>query len=203
LDKFFNTIIDADALPMPPKNVAPRTAKTTRDAIVWKLTPSQNSNTEKSKYTIDEMNSRYSSNNNIVFIEEITKEAKDLSVFLPVFMIPKCNKDLITKKGLTIEQGQQLLLKENRNSTGLHNLPSKFTEINLLSKFKKMRVSPDLQSYLRMIDPTLDKELDDSKKEYESLLTKYPLLTLLSQVSNHAAGYNILISEINKHYKGN
>lgn len=199
-EKFLTTIIDADTLPMPPKNVAPRTAKTTRDAIVWKLTP--NSNSEKSKYTIDEMNSWYSSNN-IVFIEEITEEARDLSLFLPVFIIPKCNKDLITKKGLTIEQGQQLLLKENRGSTGLSNLPNKFTEITLLSKFKRIKVALDLQNYLRMIDPILDKELDDSKREYESLLAKYPLLTLLSQVSNHAAGYNILISEINKHYKGN
>lgn len=116
-DIIFTNRLDADSLPLPPKKTAQRTQKSTRDAICWKI----ESNGTRSQWTVEKLNTQSAP---VVIVEEITPESRELAPFLLVINVPKCNKDIVLKKGMTIEQGKKYLLSKNKDDVvGLDNLP--------------------------------------------------------------------------------
>lgn len=197
-DIIFTNRLDADSLPLPPKKTAQRTQKSTRDAICWYISE----NGERSSYTVEYLNN---SSSPWVIIDSITDEAKQLAQFIRVVMIPKCNKDLVLKKGMTVEQGKKYLLSKHKNEVvGLSNLPFSHNEIDVLKKFKRMTGGTHLQQFLFTNFPDLKKENQDMVKEYTELVKKYPLLNVLHVLSGHShKSIDIVINEINKQSKEN
>jgi hypothetical protein len=169
-DTLFTNRMDADALPLPPKKSAQRTQKSTRDAVCWNI----NESGVRSQWTIEKLNSSVYP---VVFVDDITPESKALAEFIPVFNIPKCNKDLVLKKGMTLEQGKKYLLSKNKqDALGLSNLPNSWEKINVLKKFNRRKTSASLQVYLLKEFPDLKDEVKNIESKYEKLLKK--LLTV-------------------------
>ncbi len=198
-DIIFTNRMDADSLPLPPKKTAQRTQKSARYAICWEI----NADGTRSQWTIETLNRESLP---VVFVEEVTSDVKELANFLKIINIPKCNKDLVLKKGMTPEQGKNYLLSKNKeNVVGLDSLPHGWEKVNVLKKFKRRKSPDNLQSYLLNNFPTLKAEHDLMKKEYNKLVQKYPLITVLgglgySYYSNNSS--QIVIDEINKQSKG-
>ena len=197
-DIIFTNRLDADSLPMPPKKTAQRTQKSTRDAICWMI----ESNGTRSQWTIEKLNNY---DKPVVFVEESTEEAKELSSFLNVFNVPKCNKDLVLKKGMTIEQGKKYLLSKNKDDVvGLDTLPHGWEKVNVLKNFKRRKSTDPMQRYLFANFPALKAEHDAMKSELVKLIKKYPLITVLSSLGYYSNNSSqIVIDEINKQSKEN
>jgi hypothetical protein len=197
-DILFTNRIDADALPMPPKKASQRTHKSTRDAVCWAVS----SEATRVQWTIEKLNTHSLP---VVFAEEITPEVGAIAKYIDVIIIPKCNKDLVLKKGMTLEQGKKYLLSKNKAEVlGFRNLPHSWDKINVLKKFKKTTISNDLRSYLLNTFPDLTKEFDAMNIEYEKLQTKYPLIKVLCGIAHYQHDHiDILIKEINKQSKEN
>ena len=196
-DILFTNRIDADALPLPPKKTGQTIRKTTRDSVCYLI----DQKGLRTQWTIERLNN---SPYPVVFVDEITEEGKSLSKFIEVFTIPKCNKDLVLKKGMTLEQGKKYLLSKNKDSVlGLDNLPFNFEEVNVLSKFRRMGIGADLKAYLLKEFPDLNKEYDTIKAEYSELVKKYPLIKVLNSLQGHySMEYSkIVADEINKQSK--
>jgi hypothetical protein len=122
-DILFTNRMDADALPMPPKKSAQRTQKSTRDAICWLIS----SDGTRSQWTVEKLNNFASP---VVYFAEdtLTDDVKKIAEFIQVITVPKCNKDLVLKKGMTLEQGKKFLLSKNKNDAlGLNALPHNHT----------------------------------------------------------------------------
>jgi hypothetical protein len=197
-DIIFTNRLDADSLPLPPKKTAQRTQKSTRDAICWQIS----TDGTRSQWSIETLNKESAP---IVFVDEITyTEAKELANFLTIINVPKCNKDLVLKKGMTIEQGKNYLLSKNKQDVvGLDNLPHGWEKINVLKKFKRRKSADNLQKYLLNNFPMLKAEHDLMKKEYEELVKKYPLITVLGSLGHYStSSMQIVADEINKQSKG-
>ena len=195
-DIIFTNRLDADSLPLPPKKTAQRTQKSTKDAICWKI----ESNGTRSQWTVEKLNTQSAP---VVIVEEITPESRELAPFLLVINVPKCNKDIVLKKGMTLEQGKKYLLSKNKDDVvGLDNLPHGWEKVNVLKKFKR-RVSTDpMQRYLFTNFPTLKAEHDVMKSEFNDLVRKYPLITVLSSLGYYSNNSSqIVIDEINKQSK--
>jgi hypothetical protein len=72
----------------------------------------------------------------------------------------------------------------------------------VLKKFKRKTESDDLTNYLFEQFPNVKKEMLASSAEYNALVKKYPLITVLNSLghySNNSA--QIVIDEINKQSK--
>jgi hypothetical protein len=195
-DILFTNRMDADALPMPPKKSAQRTQKSTRDAVCWNIHKSG----IRSQWTVEKLNNNSSP---VVFVDDITPESKAIAQFISVFTIPKCNKDLVLKKGMTLEQGKNYLLSKNKEGVvGLSNLPPNHTKVDVLKKFKRKTESDDIANYILSQFPDLKKEMLASKAEYNELVKKYPLITVLNSLGHYSTeSAKIVINEINKQSK--
>jgi hypothetical protein len=195
-DILFTNRIDADALPMPLRKASQRTQKSTRDAVCWHI----NESGVRSQWTIEKLNSSVYP---VVFVDDITPESKALAEFIPVFNIPKCNKDLVLKKGMTLEQGKKYLLSKNKqDALGLSSLPNSWEKINVLKKFNRRKTSASLQVYLLKEFPDLKDEVKNIESKYEKLLKKYPLIKALDSISyHHSNSIQIVVDEINKQSK--
>jgi hypothetical protein len=195
-DILFTNRINADALPLPPKNVGQRVQKSTRDAVCWHIHHSG----QRSQWTVEKLNNQSAP---VVFVDDITPESKAIAQFITVFTIPKCNKDLVLKKGMTLEQGKNYLLSKNKEGVvGLSNLPSDHTKVDVLKKFKRKTESDDLTNYLFEQFPDVKKEMLASSAEYNALVKKYPLITVLNSLGHYSTeSAKIVINEINKQSK--
>lgn len=196
-DIIFTNRLDADSLPLPPKKTAQRTQKSTRDAICWAI----ESNGTRSQWTVGKLNNY---DKPVVFVDESTEEAKELSSFLTVINVPKCNKDIVLKKGMTVEQGKKYLLSKNKDEVvGLSNLPHGWEKVNVLKNLKRRKSTDSMQRYLFDKFPKLKTEHDTMIKEFNDLVKKYPLITVLNNMPYHNTScQTILIDEINRQSKG-
>lgn len=195
-DILFTNRMDSDTLPLPPKKSAQRAHKTTRDAVCWHI----NESGVRSQWTVEKLNNSVAP---AIFVDDITSECKALAEFISVFNIPKCNKDLVLKKGMTLEQGKKYLLSKNKqDALGLSNLPSGWEKINVLKKFSRRKTSAGLQVYLLKEFPDLKTQVKNIESEYERLVIKYPLIKVLDSVTyHHSSSIQIVVDEINKQSK--
>jgi len=195
-DILFTNRMDADSLPMPPKKTSQRTLKSTRDAVCWWIHPQGS----KGNWTIEKLNN---SVNPVVYADSITPEIQAIASFINVIIVPKCNKDLVLKKGMTLEQGKKYLLSKNKAEIlGFRSLPPSWEKINVLKKFRKTTISNDLRNYLLTNFPDLNKEFNTMNIEYEKLQNKYPLIKVLCEIAFYQHDHiDILIKEINKQSK--
>jgi hypothetical protein len=194
-DILFVNRLDANSLPLPPKKISQRTQKSTRDAICWLI----ESNGTRSQWTVEKLNNY---DKPVVFAEEVTDENKEeireLSAFITVIGVPKCNKDLVLKRGMTVEQGKKYLLSKNREDVvGLDTLPHGWEKVNVLKKFKRKKSTDSMQRYLFASFPTLKVEHDTMKSEFNAIIT---VLSSLGYYADNSI--KILIDEINKQSKG-
>jgi hypothetical protein len=199
-DILFTNRMDADALPMPPKKSAQRTQKSTRDAICWSIS----SDGTRSQWTVEKLNN---SKDPVVYFEDGTEtdEIKKIAEFIQVIAVPKCNKDLVLKKGMTLEQGKKYLLSKNKSDVlGFRNLPHNWNKVNVLKKFKTTNINNRLRDYLVSNSPDLSKDFNAMNNEYEQLQKKYPLIKVLCGLPHYQSDHIvILIEEINKQSKEN
>lgn len=195
-DIIFTERINADTLPLPPKKSSQRTQKSTRDAVCWAVSEQGT----RVQWTIEKLNTHSLP---VVFAEEITPEVGAIAKYIDVIIIPKCNKDLVLKRGMTLEQGKKYLLSKNKAEVlGFRNLPHSWDKINVLKKFKRTAISNDLRNYLLTNFPDLNKEFDAMNIEYEKLQTKYPLIKVLCGIAHYQHDHiDILVNEINKQSK--
>ena len=196
-DIIFTNRLDADSLPLPPRKSAQRTQKTTRDAICWKI----ESNGTRSQWTIEKLNNF---DQPVVFVDEITLEVQDLSNFITVINVPKCNKNLVLKKGMKFEEGKKYLLSKNKDDViGLDNLPLGWEKVKVLKNFKRKKSTATMQRYLFTNFPALKVEHDTMETEFNNLVKKYPLITVLNSLGHYSNNSSqIVIDEINKQTKG-
>lgn len=194
----FTERLDADSLPLPPKKTAQRVQKSTRDAICWEV----NSNGSRSQMTVERLNNLQVP---VVLVDEVTTESKELSAHIMVVNVPKCNKNLILKKGMTVEQGKKYLLsKHKEDAVGLDTLPHGWEKVNVLKKFKRKKSTDPMQRYLFANFPALKVEHDAMKSELIDLIKKYPLIKVLNSISSfNTDSAKILTDEINKQSKEN
>lgn len=195
-DIIFIERINADTLPLPPKKTAQRTQKSTRDAICWEISRDGT----RSQWMVEKLNNLVLP---FVLIEEITPEAKAIAEFIKVINVPKCNKDLVLKKGMTLEQGKNYLLSKNKEDVvGLDSLPHGWEKVSVLKKFKRKKSTDSMQRYLFAQFPTLKAERDSMLKEFTDLVKKYPLITVLNSLGHYSTNSTqIVIDEINKQSK--
>jgi len=196
-DILFTNRMDADALPMPPKKASQRTQKSTRDAVCWSVSELGT----RVQWTIEKLNTHSLP---VVFAEEITPEVGAIAKHIDVVIVPKCNKNLVLKKGMTLELGKKYLLSKNRTAVlGFVNLPHSWDKVDVLKKFKRTTISADLRNYLLSNFPDLKKEFKDMNTEYENLQAKYPLIKVLCGLAHYQHDHaKILVDEINKQSKG-
>lgn len=192
----FTDRIKVSDLPLPPKKSTQRTQKSTRDAICWLI----ESNGTRSQWTVEKLNN---SINPVVFVDQTSPEIIELSGYLTVISVPKCNKDIVLKKGMTVDQGKKYLLSKNKEDVvGLENLPHDWQKVEVLKKFKKKKSPDTLQRYLFANFPALKSEHDAMKSEFNELVRKYPLITVLNSLGHFSNNSSqIVINEINKQSK--
>lgn len=191
----FTNRINVSDLPLPPKKVTQRTHKSTRDSICWEI----NSDGIRSQLTIETLNMRPHA---VVLVDDITPEVKAIAEFIKVINVPKCNKDLVLKKCLTIEEGKKYLLSKNKEDVvGLSELPSGWEKIDVLKKFKRKKSGDSIQRYLFSNFPALKAEHDIMKSEFNDLIKKYPLIVVLREGLFSSVSSKIVIDEINKQSK--
>lgn len=195
-DILFTNRMDADVLPMPPKKASQRTQKSTRDAVCWSVSREGT----RVQWTIEKLNTHSLP---VVFVEEITPEVSAIAKHIDVVIIPKCNKDLVLKKGLTLELGKKYLLSKNKTSVlGFINLPLGWEKVDVLKKFKKTTISADLRNYLLNNFSDLKKEFEAMNAEYENLQVNYPLIRVLCGLAHYQHDHaKILIDAINQQSK--
>jgi hypothetical protein len=192
----FTNRINADTLPVPPKKTAQRVHKSTRDAICWSI----NTAGQKSQWTVEKLNTHHSV---VVFVDEITPEAREIAGFLTVIIVPKCNKDLVNKSGMTIEEANNFLLSRHKEEViGVDKLPHDWKKIDVLKKFKPTKASDELQQYLFDKFPKLKEQNTKMNEEFNGLVKKYPLITVLYSLGHYSSNSSkIVIDEINKQTK--
>jgi hypothetical protein len=196
-DILFTNRMDADALPMPSRKASQRTQKSTRDAVCWSVSKEGT----RVQWTIEKLNTHSLP---VVFAEEITPEVSAIAKHIDVVIIPKCNKDLVLKKGMTLELGKKYLLSKNKTAVlGFINLPHSWDKVDVLKKFKKTTISAELRNYLLSNFPDLKKEFQAMNAEYEDLHVEYPLIRVLCGLAHYQHDHaKILVDAINKQSKG-
>lgn len=196
--EIFSTILKSETLPLPPKNYTPKTPKSDRQSFVFRVY----SDGGGSQVTVRDFNS---SSLVSVVVDEVTPEALELSKFTNVYRIPKCNKDMITKKCLTIDEGIKWLLKSYKEDT-LVGITGVSVAVQKLPVMKDIKftgsVTSDLIKFLESKKPNIKTKREANKKEYEKLLTKYPLIKVLDCMDSYRSeSVKILVNEINKQTK--
>jgi hypothetical protein len=181
---------------MPPKKSAQSTQKSTRDAVCWQL----HNSGQRSQWTIEKLNNNPTS---VVFVDDFNEDIKAIAKFITVINIPKCNKNLVLAKGMTFEQGKNYLLSKNKKGVvGLSNLPQFYQKVDVLKKFKRRTEPDDITNYLLEQFPDLKKEMLAISAEYNALVKKYPLITVLHSLGHYSTNSaQIVIDEINKQSK--
>jgi hypothetical protein len=173
--------------------------KSTHDAIVWAV----NQDGGKNQYTVENLNTRTPP---CVILHDatLTPEVIELAKFMDVFIVPKTNKDLVTKKGMTPEKGVKYLLDKNsKKVVGLRNLVNGWDKIDVLKDFRKCTLSIDLESFLKKNDPALAKQQKDMQDLYDAVLNKYPLIRVLGDLSRYAmTSAATIIKTVNEQSKG-
>jgi hypothetical protein len=196
--EIFSTILKSEKLPLPPKNTTPKPPKSDRQSFVYSL----HSDGGSSQVTVRDFNS---SSLVSVIVDEVTPEALELSKFTNVYRIPKCNKDMITKKCLTIDEGIKWLLKSNKETT-LIGVTGVSTSVQKLPVMKDIvftaGASIDLIEFLESKEPSIKTKRRANKELYDNLLAKYPLIKVLdSMFAQSREHIKILVDEINKQSK--
>jgi hypothetical protein len=190
--ELFDIIIDSTTLPVPPANVSAKQKKSTRDSIVWKLGLNC-----RQQFTVEELNNRATA---IVLADEATPELSTISRFIDVFIVPKSNRDLVLKKGMTLDEGKKYLLsKHGKDVIGLGGLPARHSQVKALKKFTgRSSIHDDLRAYLLSIDPSLKQKQDDLQAEYDALVDKHPLIKVLCELGHYSRNANIIVDILNK-----
>jgi hypothetical protein len=191
--ELIKTILDVSTMSLPaptPKALKPK--KSTRDAIVWRLAPNSRNQT-----TVEQLNT---ASGVCVIVYDLTPEAQKLSQFINVYLVPKINKDLILKQGMTVEEGQKYLLsKHNKECVPVYGLPYVFKKINMLKKFDKPSIEDALLSFLWSLKPELKQKQETLQAEYKSLEDKFPLIKVLKDLSTYnTMSQQIVIDLLNK-----
>jgi hypothetical protein len=197
--ELFDLIWDSNDLHVPapvPKVAKPK--KSTHDAIVWSI----NEDGGKHQYTVENLNNRHGA---CVILHDatLTPEVIELAKFINVFTVPKTNKDLVTKKGMTPEQGIKYLLDKNsKEVVGLSNLVNGWDKVNVLKDFRKCTLPIDLEAFLKKNDPALAKQQKDMQDLYDAALTKYPLIRVLHNLSTYSTtSIDTVIKTVNEQSK--
>jgi hypothetical protein len=196
--EIFGTILKSETLPLPPKNTNPKPPKSDRQSFVYRVYADG-----RSQVTVRDFNS-----NSLVSIvvDEVTPEALELAKFTNVYSIPKCNKDMITKKCLTLEEGVKYLLKSNKEES-LIGLSGVSTSVQKLPVMKDVvftgGLSYDLVTFLESKEPSIKTKRIANKALYDKLVAKYPLIKVLDGMDSYRSeSVKILVNEINKQSKG-
>jgi len=197
--ELFDLILDSTTLAIPPaKPRVPVVKKSTKDAIVWGV----NVNGDKYQLTVERLNKKQ---DQCVILHDstLTPEIIQLSKFINVYIIPKTNKDLVTKKGLTPEKGIKYLLDKNsKEVVGLRNLVNGWEKVNVLKDFRKCTISGDLETFLKKNDPALAKQQKDMQGLYDAALNKYPLIRVLYDLSTYSTNSSAtIIKTVNEQSK--
>jgi hypothetical protein len=198
--ELFDLILDSTTLAIPPaKPRVPVVKKSTYDAIVWSI----NKDGERHQLTVENLNNR---SGNCVLLHDttITPEIKELAELMDVFLIPKTNKDLVTKKGMTPEKGIKYLLDgRGKDVVGLRNLVRGWDKIDVLKGFKKCDLPAELERFLKKNDPSLAKQQKDMQDLYDAALNKYPLIRVLGDLSyDSTTSAATVIKTVNEQSKG-
>jgi len=198
--ELFDIILDSNAMAVPasvPKIAKPK--KSTHDAIVWAV----NQDGGKNQYTVENLNTRTPP---CVILHDatLTPEVIELAKFMDVFIVPKTNKDLVTKKGMTPEKGVKYLLdKYSKEVIGLRNLVTGWSKIDVLKDLRKCTLAIDLESFLKKNDPALAKQQKDMQDLYDVALNKYPLIRVLHDLSTYSmTSAATVIKTVNEQSKG-
>lgn len=196
--EIFSTILKSETLPLPPKNHTPKTPKSDRQSFVFRVY----SDGGGSQVTVRDFNSSPISP---VVVEELTPEAAVLAQFMAVYRIPKCNKDMITKKCLTIDEGIKWLLKSYKEAT-LIGVTGVSTSVQKLPVMKDVvfaaGASIDLIEFLESKEPSIKTKRRSNKELYDKLISKYPLIKVLDGMDSYRSeSVKILVNEINKQTK--
>ena len=195
----FKNSIDSLNLPKPLPKARTSNSKSAGDSYVYMI---MNNGSADTMIRIDKFNQEIEK---WVLVDDVTPEAKELARFMKVARIPKCNKKMVTVKGITVEQGQKILLaKHTRDVIGLQTWQQGFDKVEVLSKFTKItNVDSNLRTYLLKIDPTLVDQAKKTQEAFAKIEAKYPLISVLRDLGNYAStSRKIIVDEINKQSKG-
>ena len=191
--ELFDLILDSTTLAIPPSKPS------TKDAIVWGV----NVNGDKYQLTVEMLNQKQ---DQCVILDDptLTPEIIQLSKFINVYIIPKANKDLVTKKGFTPAKGVKYLLDKNsKEVVGLRNLVNGWDKVNVLKDFRRCTISGDLETFLKKNDPALAKQQKDMQDLYDAALNKYPLIRVLYDLSTYSTKSSATVIKIvNEQSKG-
>jgi hypothetical protein len=195
----FKNSIDSLNLPKPLPKARNSNSKSAGDSYVYRL---MNNGSPDMMIRIDTFNKEIEK---WVMVEEVTPEAKELSRFMKVARIPKCNKKMVTIKGITVEQGQKILLaRHTKDVIGLQTWQLGFEKLDVLSKFTKItNVDSNLRTYLLKLDPTLVDIAKKTQDNFAKIELKYPLISVLKELGSYSNNSRkIIVDEINKQSKG-
>jgi hypothetical protein len=141
-----------------------------------------------------------------VIVDEVTPEALELAPFVNVYRIPKCNRALVTKKCMTIDEGIKHLVNSYKEEC-LIGLTGASTQVQKLPVMKAIvfssGITSDLLKFLDSKEPSIKAKRKANKESYDNILTKYPLIKVLNDVVHYQSEHiKILVEEINKQTKG-
>lgn len=195
-DLIFRDRVDVSSLPLPPSKASQRKHKSTKDAVCWMI----DSEGRRTQFTIEALNNFKSP---VIMSDESTDELKAIAKFISVFIIPKCNKDLLLKRGMELDKAKEYLLsKHEKEILGIRFLINDKDKVKVLRKFDRKTNDLELEEYLVSVFPELKKKRDAILKDYESIVKKYPLIEVLIHLSAYATSMrNIVINELNKQSK--
>lgn len=197
--EIFHTIIKSETLPLPPKNTTPKPPKSTSDSFVFRIHGGGHS----SQVSVRAFNSFPGA---CVIVDEVTPEALELAPFVNVYRIPKCNKALVTKKCMTIDEGIKHLVKSYKEEC-LIGLTGASTQVQKLPVMKAIvfssGITSDLLKFLDSKEPSIKAKRKANKESYDNILAKYPLIKVLNDIAHYQSEHiKILVEEINKQTKG-
>lgn len=197
--EIFGTIIKSETLPLPPKNTTPKPPKSTSESFVFRI----HGGGHTSQVSVRAFNNFPGAS---VVVDEVTPEALELAPFVNVYRIPKCNKTLVTKKCMTIDEGIKHLVNSYKEEC-LIGLTGVSSDVRKLSVMKTIvfssGITSDLLKFLDSKEPSIKTKHKANKEAYDNVLTKYPLIKVLNDMAHYQSEHiKILVEEINKQTKG-
>lgn len=191
---FTKEVLDVSTLPIPSKATSTKPKKTAREAIAKRL----RSDKSVSHHKIHDLNR---ANNWVTIVESESDIDWELVALTTVYMVPKQNLDLITIPTKTVEETKKFLLSQNRaNALGISYFSDRVKQLPCFKKFCTRKIQSDLYAYLVKIDPSIKAHNDALQKEYDSIVAKYPLIKVLTDVYSKES-QDILLKEITKQMK--
>lgn len=197
--EIFDTIIKSETLPLPPRSTTPKPPKSASESFVFRIHGGGHS----SQISVRAFNSFPGA---CVVVDEVTPEALELAPFINVYRIPKCNKAIVTKKGMTVDGGIKHLLK-SYGGESLSGLAGVSKAVQTLSVMKGIiftsGVSSDVLKFLDSKEPSIKAKRKANKEAYDSILAKYPLIKVLADMEHFRGEHiKILVEEVNKQTRG-